>query len=328
MSYGKSYYQIRQEIEQAAKEQAAKEQAAKQEEEQSAKNAGETAAADSQVLDKESVPTEPPVTEPPATEAPDRTEDASGEVPKSGTGIGDHSADVDAFTKSAEDTDEDAAMLPPDALAGFSREEEPPVTEPSTSEDTDPPESEESEEEYDDEEDDTAAKPGVSGYRKQKAIGTVSVRQESGSYQRGVPVSLASVAKDMFPSVGLEKAIAAYIYLREGCPKNMEVPDEIRILAQEKKKKEKQLSNNDMQANLLAKINSLENKLKGMQQNLDMLTFLTAYIQYDRDGFTGERPKTVQDVRFGIPLEYLDKVETDFKNAATLRENRRKRLKH
>lgn len=326
MSYGKSYYQIRQEIEQAAK----------QEEEQSAKNAGnaetDTSSGDSQSLDKESVPTEPPVTEPPATEAPDKTEDASaGEIPKSGTrtGIGDHSADVDAFTKSAEDMEEDAAMLPPDALAGFSREEEPPVTEPSTSEDTDPPESEESEEEpYDEEEDDMAAKPGVSGYRKQKAIGTVSVRQESGSYQRGVPVSLASVAKDMFPSVGLEKAIAAYIYLREGCPKNMEVPDEIRTLAQEKKKKEKQLSNNDMQANLLAKINSLENKLKGMQQNLDMLTFLTAYIQYDRDGFTGERPKTVQDVRFGIPLEYLDKVETDFKNAATLRENRRKRLKH
>lgn len=325
MSYGKSYYQIRQEIEQAAK----------QEEEQSAKNAGngetDTSSGDSQILDKpESMPTEPPVTEPPATEAPETEDTSAGETPTSGTktGIGDHSADVDAFTKSAEDTDEDAVMLPPDVLAGFSREEEPPVTEPSASEDTYLPESEESEEEYDEEEDDTAAKPGVSGYRKQKAIGTVSVRQESGSYQRGVPVSLASVAKDMFPSVGLEKAIAAYIYLREGCPKNIEVPDEIRILAQEKKKKEKQLSNNDMQANLLAKINSLENKLKGMQQNLDMLTFLTAYIQYDRDGFTGERPKTVQDVRFGIPLEYLDKVETDFKNAATLRDNRRKRLKH
>lgn len=318
MSYGKSYYQIRQEIEQAE-----------------GQSAGETAASSGETQAPEEKEKEPAQTYQ-AEKAPDKPdkEDASEmptEKPGIRTGIGDHSADVGDFIRSAGDAGGDAAVLPPDALAVFFREEEQPVeTLPEKPEEETVPESDSSgEEPYDGKEDDTAIRPGVSGYRKQeKSVATVSVRQESGSYQRGVPHSLAIVAKSMFPMVGFEKAVAAYIYLREGCPKDMDVPEDIRAMALEKGKEEKQLSNSDMQKTLLAKISSLENRLKGMQQNLDTLTFLTAYIQYDRDGFTGERPKTIQDVRFGIPLEYLDKMETDFKNAATLRENRRKRLKY
>lgn len=328
MPYGKSYYQIQKEIKEAEQREAgqakdppdAGKTVLQGTPEQAQTDSRPPAAEDAPPKDKEGSA----VPEASLPEEPDREQEQA-PVP----GIGDHDRDLADFRQSAASAG-DAVPVSPDDLSGDAPAPEMPDPDGDTMSGTIPQDETGQEESVpgDDTDNDDVMVPkaGESGYRLQeKQAPVVRVRQESPGYQRGVPASVAEVAKRMFPAVGFEKAIAAYIYYREGCPKEMEVPEDIRSLAMKVKKDGSQLSNSEMQQNLIRKISSMENRMKGMQQSIDMLTFLTAYIQYDRDGFTGERPKTLEGVRFGVPVEYMEKVETGFKNTSSVLNSRKNR---
>ena len=276
----------------------------------------------------ESVETEAPVTEPPIVELPvtespeEASESSEPEFVK--PEIGDHTSDLEAFQQTVTD-DDVATFIPPGEFAKEPDQTEIPDEEPDSVENEPDGSFEDS-----DAKQENRPVPGVSAYREkepQKPVKMVSIRQETASYQRGVPASIAEVAKKMFPSYGFEKAVTAYIYLKEGCPKDMDVPDDIKETALALKKDGKQLSNMDMQTNLINKISSLENQMKNMQKDLRKLTFLTAYIQYNHDGFThAPSPQTMDDVRFGVPPEYMEKIEVGFQNADQVLQNRRNKI--
>ena len=270
--------------------------------------------------------TEPPVVEPSVTESPEEvSESLEPEFVK--PEIGDHTSDLEAFQQTVTD-DDVATFIPPGEFV-----KEPYQTEIPNDEESDPVENEP---EPDISSEDSGAEqenrptPGVSAYRErepQKPVKTVSIRQETASYQRGVPAAIAQVARDMFPGYGLEKAVTAYIYLKEGCPKDMDVPDDIKDAALARKKNGKQLSNMDVQTNLINKISSLENQMKNIQRDLRKLTFLTAYIQYNHDGFIhSPSPQTMGEVRFGVPPEYMEKIDAGFQNADQVLQNRRNKI--
>lgn len=274
-------------------------------------------------VETEAPVTEPPIVELPVTESPEEASESS-EPEFVKPEIGDHTSDLEAFQQTVTD-DDVATFIPPGEFAKEPDQTEIPDEEPDSVENEPDGSFEDS-----DAKQENRPVPGVSAYREkepQKPVKMVSIRQETASYQRGVPASIAEVAKKMFPSYGFEKAVTAYIYLKEGCPKDMDVPDDIKETALALKKDGKQLSNMDMQTNLINKISSLENQMKNMQKDLRKLTFLTAYIQYNHDGFThAPSPQTMDDVRFGVPPEYMEKIEVGFQNADQVLQNRRNKI--
>lgn len=329
MPYGKSYYQIQKEIKEAERMEAGQVKDPQDAGETVLKGTPENTQTDSQPpAEERPAPPEDKegsaVPEAPLPKEPDREQE---QAPS--PGIGDHDEDLADFRQSAASA-ENAVPVLPDDLSGDT-----PAPETSGTDEDGVfggiPQDETGQEESvhgDDTDNDDGMMPeaGESGYRQQeKPVPSVRIRKESPCYQRGVPASVAEVARSLFPGVGFEKAITAYIYYKEGCPKEMDVPEDVRAMAIKKKNDGSQLSNSEMQRNLLSKISSMENRMKGMQQSIDMLTFLTAYIQYDRDGFTGERPKTLEGVRFGVPVEYMEKVETGFRNTSSVLNSRKNR---
>lgn len=277
--------------------------------------------------------TEHPTTETHATEAPTEasteTPDTKAQVsepteaessePVLQPTIGEHESDLQSFQESMTEIPP-VTFVPPETATESDMASEPEITE------TPEPEEPDADEDTNESEDNRPT-PGVSAYSDQrKSAKFVPARQESERYPRGVPATIAEIAKNMFPSYGFEKAITAYIYLKEGCPKGIDVPGDIKAAALERQKNGGTLSNMDMQANLINKISSLENQMKQMQKDIRKLTFLAAYNQYSRDGFAENTPRTLADVRFGVPVEYMDKIEVGFQNTDQVLQNQRKKI--
>lgn len=271
------------------------------------------------------------ITEPVSTESPTTApaeNSSNSEESTAGSIIGEHDKDLEAFKNSAGNT-ESSTFVPPiisDTVQTFPEKEPETKSEEMNDNQNDSNTQSKENQDYDDMDKQNDVTPGQSAYTtKKQPIETVTVRRESKSYGRGVPVALADYASNLFPGVGIEKAIAAYIYVKEGCPKEVALPDDIKEIIKKTNTKNYHLSNMEMQQNVITKISSLENQMKSMQKEIRKLNFMAAYIQYSHDGFAGSTPHDIKDVHFGVPMEYLDKIKTDFENIDTIVLNRANR---
>lgn len=269
------------------------------------------------------------ITEPVSTELPTvapAENSSNSEELAAGSIIGEHDKDLEAFKNSAGNT-ESSTFVPPiisDTVQTFPEKE--PETKSEEMNDNQNASNTQSNQDYDDVDKQSDLTPGQSAYTtKSQSVETVTVRKESKSYGRGVPVALADYASNLFPGVGIEKAIAAYIYVKEGCPKEVVLPDDIKEIIKKTNTQSYHLSNMEMQQNVITKISSLENQMKSMQKEIRKLNFMAAYIQYSHDGFAGSTPHNIKDVHFGVPMEYLDKIKTDFENTDAIVLNRANR---
>lgn len=114
-----------------------------------------------------------------------------------------------------------------------------------------------------------------------------SARQESyvsKSRVRGVPTTLIKRIQQQFSSgPNQDDAITAYIYLKEGCPADMDVPDNIKEVA--KSYCGEVVSNEDIQADFREELNKIKNNDKQLMQKINAIEIAVAYAIFDRLGF-------------------------------------------
>ena len=222
------------------------------------------------VSQKEPVHTDPPVVEPDVSK---ETESPVQSTPFSG--IGNNSDDLDSFA-SEFDSQQDNAIFVDPAPGNM------PVT-PQKAEPVYP-----SQDESDDEEDDESSKQTKKDVftrptpyvPKKKSDGDDCAR----SRVRGVPTALIKRVQQQFSSgPNQDDAIAAYIYLKEGCPADMDVPDNIKEVA--KSYCGEVVSNEDIQADFMEELNKIKNNDKQLMQKINAIEIAVVYAIFDRLGF-------------------------------------------
>lgn len=222
------------------------------------------------VSQKEPVHTEPPIVEP---DVPKETESPVQNTPFSG--IGNNSDDLDSFASEFDNQQESAIFVDP---APGNMPDTPQKAEPVY-----PPQ-----DEFDDEEDDESSKQTKKDVfirptpyvPKKKSDGDDCAR----SRVRGVPTALIKRVQQQFSSgPNQDDAIAAYIYLKEGCPADMDVPDNIKEVA--KSYCGEVVSNEDIQADFMEELNKIKNNDKQLMQKINAIEIAVAYAIFDRLGF-------------------------------------------
>lgn len=222
------------------------------------------------VSQKEPVHTDPPVVEP---DVPKETESPVQNTPFSG--IGNNSDDLDSFASEFGSPQDNAIFVDP-APGNM------PVT-PQKAEPVYLPQ-----DESDDEEDDESSKQTKKDVftrptpyvPKKKSDGDDCAR----SRVRGVPTALIKRVQQQFSSgPNQDDAIAAYIYLKEGCPADMDVPDNIKEVA--KSYCGEVVSNEDIQADFMEELNKIKNNDKQLMQKINAIEIAVAYAIFDRLGF-------------------------------------------
>lgn len=222
------------------------------------------------VLQKEPVQTEPPVVEP---DVPKETESPIQSTPFSG--IGNNSDDLDSFASEFGSPQENAIFVDPA-----------PGNMPDTSQKAETlyPAQDESDGEEDDEtakqtKKDVFTRP-TPYVPKKKSDGDDCAR----SRVRGVPTALIKRVQQQFSSgPNQDDAIAAYIYLKEGCPADVDVPDNIKEVA--KSYCGEVVSNEDIQADFMEELNKIKNNDKQLMQKINAIEIAVAYAIFDRLGF-------------------------------------------
>ena len=223
-----------------------------------------------EVLQKEPAHTEPPVVEPDVskeTESPVQSTSFSG--------IGNNSDDLDSFASEFDNQQENAVFVDPA-----------PGNMPDTPQKAEPvhPTQDESDDEEDDEpvkqtKKDVFTRP-TPYVPKKKSDGDDCAR----SRVRGVPTALIKRVQQQFSSgPNQDDAIAAYIYLKEGCPADMDVPDNIKEVA--KSYCGEVVSNEDIQADFMEELNKIKNNDKQLMQKINAIEIAVAYAIFDRLGF-------------------------------------------
>jgi hypothetical protein len=149
------------------------------------------------------------------------------------------------------------------------------------------------------------------------------------SHLRAVPTSLVQRARYLFPkATNNDEAVGAYIYFKEGCPADLDVPERFKEVA--KSYIGETVSNEDLQNDILQELNRMRAANRLLMQKIDAVELATAYNLFDRMGFDKGSYPTVHDVAFmspGLP-EFLERLETASVNYQTrlkLSEGRTKR---
>lgn len=149
------------------------------------------------------------------------------------------------------------------------------------------------------------------------------------SHLRAVPTSLVQRARYLFPkATNNDEAVGAYIYFKEGCPADLDVPERFKEVA--KSYIGETVSNEDLQNDILQELNRMRSANRLLMQKIDAVELATAYNLFDRMGFDKGSYPTVHDVAFmspGLP-EFLERLETASVNYQTrlkLSEGRTKR---
>lgn len=149
------------------------------------------------------------------------------------------------------------------------------------------------------------------------------------SHLRAVPTSLVQRARYLFPkATNNDEAVGAYIYFKEGCPADLDVPERFKEVA--KSYIGETVSNEDLQNDILQELNRMRAANRLLMQKIDAVELATAYNLFDRMGFDKGSYQTVHDVAFmapGLP-EFLERLETASVNYQTrlkLSEGRTKR---
>lgn len=222
------------------------------------------------VSQKEPVHIEPPVVEP---DVPKETESPVQSV--SFSGIGNNSDDLDSFASEFGSPQENAIFVDPAPgnMPDTPQKAEPvyPTQDESDSEENDEPAKQAKKDVF------TRPTPYVP---KKKSDGDDCAR----SRVRGVPTALIKRVQQQFSSgPNQDDAIAAYIYLKEGCPADMDVPDNIKEVA--KSYCGEVVSNEDIQADFMEELNKIKNNDKQLMQKINAIEIAVAYAIFDRLGF-------------------------------------------
>lgn len=260
------------------------------------------------VNNSETKPTEP-VKEPDPTEQP---------VQATPFDFGNNDADLQSFAGAFDASSEEVVDVAPEAV-DMPKDVAPPT--PAS---------------YDlqDDEDDQP-KAGKTPFPKPPA-GTQRIKKKSSddadydkSHLRAVPTSLVQRARYLFPkATNNDEAVGAYIYFKEGCPVDLDVPERFKEVA--KSYIGETVSNEDLQNDILQELNRMRSANRLLMQKIDAVELATAYNLFDRMGFDKGSYPTVHDVAFmapGLP-EFLERLETASVNHQTrlkLSEGRTKR---
>lgn len=171
------------------------------------------------------------------------------------------------------------------------------------------------------------SKPPASVQRTKKKVSDDGEYDKS--HLRAVPTSLVQRARYLFPkATNNDEAVGAYIYFKEGCPADLDVPERFKEVA--KSYIGETVSNEDLQNDILQELNRMRSANRLLMQKIDAVELATAYNLFDRMGFDKGSYPTVHDVAFmspGLP-EFLERLETASVNYQTrlkLSEGRTKR---
>lgn len=170
-------------------------------------------------------------------------------------------------------------------------------------------------------------KPPASVQRAKKKVSDDGEYDKS--HLRAVPTSLVQRARYLFPkATNNDEAVGAYIYFKEGCPADLDMPERFKEVA--KSYIGETVSNEDLQNDILQELNRMRAANRLLMQKIDAVELATAYNLFDRMGFDKGSYPTVHDVAFmspGLP-EFLERLETASVNYQTrlkLSEGRTKR---
>lgn len=231
--------------------------------------------------------------------------------------FGNNDADLQSFAGSFDTSSDDIVDVEPEAV-------EMPKTVPALQVSYDP----EDEEEITPKAGKTPfPKPPASVQRTKKKVSDDGEYDKS--HLRAVPTSLVQRARYLFPkATNNDEAVGAYIYFKEGCPADLDVPERFKEVA--KSYIGETVSNEDLQNDILQELNRMRAANRLLMQKIDAVELATAYNLFDRMGFDKGSYPTVHDVAFmspGLP-EFLERLETASVNYQTrlkLSEGRTKR---
>lgn len=261
-------------------------------------------------------PADPPKEKPPEpVKEPEQAEPPAQATPFD---FGNNDADLQSFAGAFDTSSEDVVDVAPEAV-------DMPKDIPSPTQATYDP--------GDDEEDQPKAgktpfsKPPASVRRDKKKSSDDAEYDKS--HLRAVPTSLVQRARYLFPkATNNDEAVGAYIYFKEGCPADLDVPERFKEVA--KSYIGETVSNEDLQNDILQELNRMRASNRLLMQKIDAVELATAYNLFDRMGFDKGSYQTVHDVAFmapGLP-EFLERLETASVNYQTrlkLSEGRTKR---
>lgn len=281
-------------------------------------------------IDPDSIPEEDPVKDPepvetqpvnPSEEKPPEPvkepEKAEQPIQTTPFDFGNNDADLQSFAGSFDASSDDIVDVEPEAV-------EMPKTVPAPQVSYDP----EAEEEIMPKAGKTPfPKPPASVQRAKKKVSDDGEYDKS--HLRAVPTSLVQRARYLFPkATNNDEAVGAYIYFKEGCPADLDVPERFKEVA--KSYIGETVSNEDLQNDILQELNRMRAANRLLMQKIDAVELATAYNLFDRMGFDKGSYPTVHDVAFmspGLP-EFLERLETASVNHQTrlkLSEGRTKR---
>ena len=190
---------------------------------------------------------------------------------------------------------------------------------------------------YDPDDEDDRPKAGKTPFKKPSAVTQRAKKKSSDgdsedyekSHLRQIPTSLVKRARYLFPeATNNDEAVGAYIYFKEGCPVDLDVPERFKEVA--KSYIGETVSNEDLQNDILQELGRMRAANRLLTQKVNAVELATAYNLFDRMGFDKGSYPTVHDVSFmapGLP-EFMERLETASVNHQTrlkLSEGRTKR---
>lgn len=243
-----------------------------------------------------------PATEPqePVTEPP---QDTAQTEPVFVSGIGNNSDDLKSFSQEFTENNNDAVFVEPGEV--IEQTMPPEETKPVIQE--------------------TETKPAYTP-KKQAPVRSLSSspRKKSDddyekSHLRSVPAVLVRRARQLFPAAtNQDDAVAAYIYLKEGCPVDMDVPEYVKDVAESYVGET--LSNEDIQSDFMDEMNKLKSYNKQLMQKINAIEMAAAYIIFDRTGYrkadTGAGVDHINFTEAGMH-ELMDNLEVSSFNYQT-----------
>lgn len=121
------------------------------------------------------------------------------------------------------------------------------------------------------------------------------------SHLRAVPSVLVQRVRAMFPAAANnDDAIAAYIYIKEGSPDSMPLPDSVFDAAESYTGDT--VTNSDLQDSILSEMLKLKKSNSIMMQKLQAVEMALAWNIFDRTGFNRDsyKDKAIKDMKFDV----------------------------
>ena len=129
---------------------------------------------------------------------------------------------------------------------------------------------------------------------KQRGVSADDVQY---SYLRNVPKELVQRIKSQFPLANtMDEAVSAYLYLKEGKPKDLLIPDRIKEVASQYLGTE--VTAKDAQDEILKAVMQLSFQLRSLTKKSNAIELAAVYMLFDYMGFRKKEQLSASDVDF------------------------------